>query len=157
MTSIFLVAQHFFVDEVFDVLQLFVGHSGEVREVKAQMIGRDQRSRLLHVLAQHFAQSGLQQMRGGVIAHGGLANFGVDHGVDLVARHESARPSRFAEVGFHDLMRPHSLDWVVASLHFGNDGVVIVAVKPSAIADLAAGFGIERRVVEDDLAFFAGL
>ena len=56
-----------------------------------------------------------------------------------------------------DLMRAHSLDRVVATFHFGDDGVVIVAVEPSAVADLAAGFGVERRVVEDDFAFFAGL
>ena len=54
-------------------------------------------------------------------------------------------------------MRPHSLHRVVAAFHFGDDGVVIVAVKPSTIADLSAGFGIERSVVEDDLAFFARL
>ena len=54
-------------------------------------------------------------------------------------------------------MRTHALDRVVAAFHFGNDSVVIVAVEPSAVADLSAGFGVERRVVEDDLAFFAGL
>ena len=54
-------------------------------------------------------------------------------------------------------MRPHALNRVVASGHFGDDGVVIVGVKPSAIADLAAGFGVERRVIENDLALFARL
>ena len=60
--------------------------------------------------------------------------------------------------GFHDdLMRAHALDRVVTALHFGDDGVVIVAVKPSPVAHLSAGLGVERRVVEDDFAFFAGL
>ncbi len=54
-------------------------------------------------------------------------------------------------------MRPHSLHRVIAAFHFGDDSVVIVAVKPSAVAHLSAGLGVERRVVEDDLAFFAGL
>ena len=54
-------------------------------------------------------------------------------------------------------MRAHSLDRVIAAFHFGDDSVVIVAVEPSAVADLSAGFGVERSVVEDDLAFFAGL
>ena len=80
-----LVAQDFFVDQVFDVLQFFVGNAGEVREIKAQMVGRDQRSRLLHMFAQNFAQPGLQQVRGCVVAHGGLADFGVDDGIDFVA------------------------------------------------------------------------
>ena len=57
-----------------------------MREIKAQMIGRHQRPRLLHMLAQNFAQPGLQQVRGGVIAHGGLADFGVDHGVDFIVQ-----------------------------------------------------------------------
>src|SRR5438128_9265001 len=43
----FLVAQDFLVDEVFDILKLLIFHSGEVREVKTQMIGCNQRSRLL--------------------------------------------------------------------------------------------------------------
>ncbi len=55
-----LVAQDFFVDDVFDILKLFFGDAGEVREVKAQMIGSDERSRLLDVLAQNFAQPGLE-------------------------------------------------------------------------------------------------
>ena len=54
-------------------------------------------------------------------------------------------------------MRAYALHRVIAAFHFGDDGVVIVAVEPSAVADLSAGFGVERRVVEDDLAFFAGL
>ncbi len=112
------VAQDFFVDQVFDVLQFFVGNAGEVREVKAQMVGRDQRSCLLHVLAQNFAQSGLQQMRGRVIAHGGLADFGVDDGIDFVADADWL----FGD----DLVRAHALNRRVAAFHFGDDGVVIV-------------------------------
>ncbi len=87
--------------EVFDVLQFFVGDAGEVREVEAQMIGIDQRSRLLHVLAQHFAQAGVQQVRAGVVAHGGVADVGVDDGVDLVADADRLLGD--------DLMRAHAL------------------------------------------------
>ena len=54
-------------------------------------------------------------------------------------------------------MRAHSLHRVVTALHFGDDRVVIVAVEPSAVADLSAGLGVERRVIEDDFAFLAGL
>src|SRR5436190_1748096 len=54
-------------------------------------------------------------------------------------------------------MRAHTLNRVVASLNFGNDRVVIVGVEPSAVTDLPAGFSIERGVVENDLALFAGL
>ncbi len=44
-----IVAQDFFIGEVFDVLQFFVAERGEVGEVKAQVRGIDQRSRLLDV------------------------------------------------------------------------------------------------------------
>ena len=74
-----IVAQHFAVGEVFDVLQFLVAERGEVREVEAQVRGIDQRTRLLHVLAQHLAQRGMKQMRAGVVAHGGAADFVVDH------------------------------------------------------------------------------
>ena len=36
-----LVAQNFFIDDVFDVLQLFFGDSGEVGEIEAEMVGSD--------------------------------------------------------------------------------------------------------------------
>src|SRR5580658_4462641 len=99
-------------------------------------------------------------MRSGVIAHGGFANRGVHNGIDSIAHAEGAPPFRVfcGRWGFHDdLMRAHSLHRVVASGYFGNDGVVIVGVEPSAIANLSAGFGVERRVVKDDLAGVAGL
>src|ERR1700676_1358583 len=88
-------------------------------------------------------------MCGRVIAHGGFANRGVNDGIDFL-------PNMEGLLG-NNLMRTDALDRVVASGHFGDDRVVIIGVKPSAIADLAAGFGVERCVVEDDLAGFAGL
>src|SRR5712691_8124551 len=136
------------------------------------MIRRHQRSRLLHVLAQHLAQARMKQMRRRVIAHSGLPDFSIDDGVDLVA-HAKCPPTPvfgissteggppyavFVGWGFYDhLMRAHPLNRVVSSLHLSDDGVVIVAVKPPAIADLSAGLSIERCVIEDDLAFLSGL
>ena len=54
-------------------------------------------------------------------------------------------------------MRPHSLYRVVTPLHIGDNGVVIIGIKPSAIPDLSARLRIKRRVVKNDLAFFARL
>src|SRR5208283_3148493 len=99
-------------------------------------------------------------MRGRVVAHSGLANRGVDYGVDFIADAEGAPPSRVScgGWGLHDnLMRAHSLHRVIAASHFGDDGVVIVGVKPSAIADLSARFGVEGSVVENDFAGVSGL
>src|ERR1035441_394326 len=88
-------------------------------------------------------------MRGGVIAHGGLANRGIDNGIDFLTNANCLLGN--------DLMRAHALHRVVASGHFGDDGVVIVGVEPSAIANLSARFRVEGRVVENDLAGVAGL
>ena len=79
------VPEHLLVDNVLDILQLFIGDSREVRKIKAQMVGCHQRSRLLHVLPKHFTQSGMQQMRRSVIPHGGFPNIGVHDGVDVIA------------------------------------------------------------------------
>ena len=91
----------------------------------------------------------MKKMRSRVIPHGGLANVRVDDRIDFVAH-----PNRlFGD----DLMRPHPLNRVIASLHFSNDGVVIVGVNPSAVAHLPAGLGIERGVIKNDLARLASL
>src|SRR5580658_5613091 len=88
-------------------------------------------------------------MRSCVIAHGRFSNGGVDYGVYFIAD-ANWLPGC-------DLMRTDALDRVVTSGDFGDDRVVVVGVEPSAIADLAAGLGVEGRVVEDDLAVVSGL
>ena len=88
-------------------------------------------------------------MRSRVIAHSGFTNRGVHHGIDFLANANWLLGC--------DLMRSHSLHRVVASSHFGDNGVVIIRVKPSAIANLAAGFSVERSVVKNDFAGFSSL
>ena len=55
------------------------------------------------------------------------------------------------------LVCAHTLNRVIASRHFSDDRIVIVGVKPSAIPNLSAGLGVERRVIKDDLALLASL
>ena len=100
------------------------------------------------MLAQHFTQPRLQQVRGGVIAHGGLASFGADRRVHFVAYADWLLGD--------DLMGAHALNRVVASFYFCNDGVQFIAIEDAAVADLASGFGVERSVVEDDFDFVSG-
>src|SRR5579864_230043 len=91
----------------------------------------------------------MEQVRGGVVAHGGFADVGVDDGVDFVTD---------TNLGLRKyLMRTHALNRVIAAFYVGDDGVVVVGVKASAIADLAAGFGVEGSVIENDFAFVACL
>ena len=116
---------------------------------KRRWRGIDQRARLLHVLAQHLAQRGVQQVRAGVVAHGGAADFVVDHGVNFVADVDGLLGD--------DAMRAHALHGIGHAFDLGDQRVVIVGVEPANVADLPAGLGVERRVVEHDLAALAGL
>ena len=54
-------------------------------------------------------------------------------------------------------MSPHSLYRVVTPGDVSDDRIVIVGVEPAAIADLAAGFGVEGRVIQDRFALVARL
>ncbi len=54
-------------------------------------------------------------------------------------------------------MRANALHGIGHAFDLGDQRVVIVGVEPAHIANLSAGFGVEGRVVEHDLAAFAGL
>ncbi len=56
-----------------DVLQFFVGDGGEMREVEAETGRLDERAGLLDVRAEDFAQRGVEQVRGRVVAARGVA------------------------------------------------------------------------------------
>ena len=79
------VGEDLAVDDVFDLLQLFVGDAGEVGEVEAEAGAVVERAGLLDVGAEDLAQGGVEEVGAGVVAHGGVADFGVDDGVDGVA------------------------------------------------------------------------
>ncbi len=82
------VFQNLFVDQLLNFGQLFGIGVGVMRKVEAQAIGIHDAAGLLDVRAEHFAQRGVEQVRGGVVAHGG-------RGADGHRRGRSARsPSR---------------------------------------------------------------
>ena len=84
------VGQDLRVDDALDLGQLLGRHRLKVAEVEAQTLGRDQRALLLNVLAQHQTQRFVQQVRGGVVAHGSRAQLGIDLRTHLVTDLESA-------------------------------------------------------------------
>src|SRR5437868_4838960 len=86
-------------------------------------------------------------MRGGMVAHGALAHASIHDRVNLLADVNSF--SRFYSMRAHALHRHHAAD------HIGDDGIVLVVVEPSDIADLSARLGVKRCVIENDFAFFA--
>ena len=153
----FYIAQQFLVDQVLNILQLFVFDGGEMRKIKPQMTRRHQRPRLLHMLAQNLAQTGMQKMRSRVIPHSRNPTLRIHHGIDR-RQPKVPRPS-FAfcakEGGVlitctfhHNLMRAHALNRRIASRHLGDDSVVIVRVEPSPVANLPARLSIERSPIK---------
>ena len=142
------VGEHFAVDDVFDLLQLFVGDLGEVGEVEAQAVGIDERAGLLDVRAEDLAQRGVEQVRAGVVAADGVAALAVDDGVDVIADGEG-----LLEDG---LVRADALHGQDAAGDFGDGGVAVGRGEPAGVADLAAGVAVEAGVVEDDFDLVAG-
>ena len=120
---------------------------GEVREIEAQMIGRDERAGLLHVRAENIAQRGVHQVRGRVVAHVARAALGIGDGGDAVAD---------AQVFLgDDAVRDESGDRIIRAVHFGDFERFGIVVEAAGVRDLSAGFGIDRGAVEDDFGFRA--
>ena len=100
----------------------FAGVDGcEVREIEAQMIGRDERAGLLHVRAENVAQRGVHQVRRGVVAHVARAANGIGHGGDAIAD---------VEIFFRDdSVRDEAADGIVGASHFGELERHVVVVE----------------------------
>src|SRR4051812_46267857 len=84
-----------------------------------------------------------------MVAHCRLAQLRVHHRIQSVPDHDRLT-SRY-------VMRPDTLHRRVDARHLGDDRVAIIRIQPSLVANLSAGLGIERRVVEYDLALLSGL
>ncbi len=118
-----------------------------MREVEAQPIRRDQRALLLDMRAQHLAQRSMQQVRGRVVGHDGLA---------ALARRpwrQVCRPRRispFSSLPMCEYAVPRFC--VSATTNLRAD-----IAQLAGIAHLAAGLRIERSAVEEDLALLARL
>jgi hypothetical protein len=72
------VAPHFRVHEIFYRAQFLRGNRFEVRKIETQPVRRNQRTLLRHVVAEHLAQSRVQQMRRRVVEHDRLAPRSID-------------------------------------------------------------------------------
>ncbi len=142
-----VVGAHLRIDLALDHRQFGGAHRLEVREVEAQPVRRDQRALLLHVGAQHLAQRGMQQVRGGMVEDGGAAAIAVDlrrqRGADLQAA--AAQLADMAMELAGELLRLLDLEQHA------------VCAQLAQVADLAAGFGVERGAVEQYDRRIAGL
>src|SRR5690606_4660226 len=141
------VAQDLLVDLALDLAPFLGRERLEVIEVEAQPVGRDERALLPHVRAEARAQRGVQQVRRRVIAPRGVAQRGVDDGVDAVA-------------GAKGRGRPHAVDACPAGRHarHGGDGrdYVALTTEDARVGHLAARLDVERRPVENHVALGAG-
>ena len=81
----FDVFQDLFVHQLLNFGQFFGIGMRVMREIEAQAIGIDDAAGLLHVRSQHFAQRRVEQMRSGVVAHGGMAQSPSTLAIQLVA------------------------------------------------------------------------
>ena len=109
----------------------------EVREVEAQSVGRDERSALLHMCAQHLAQGSVEQVCAGVVRLNGTTGFNVD------TCHEFCL--RVLRQLLHDV---NAL--VVLTLGVDDVDGFVFADKYSAVTDLTAHLSIERGLVEHE-------
>ncbi len=113
-------------------------------EVEAQPVGRVERAALRDVVAQRLAQRLVQQVRGRVV--------GADRGAAGVVDLElGALPAAIIALG--DL---GEVDEDAGGLPgVGDLRAARVGLQRAGVADLAAGLGVERRLVDDDLHLVA--
>ncbi len=119
-------------------MNLGSGHRAVVGKVKTGAIGIDQRTLLLHMLTQHFAQGFVHQVGSAVVALGGGTQRRVDMGSDAVADLQCAG-GQGAMVAKHI-----GLDFLGVT-HFKQR---VVTEDGAFVADLAAALAVKRRAVQ---------
>ena len=116
-------------------------------DVEAQPLGRNERALLRHMIAEHHAQSFVQNMGRRMIGARRRARLVIDGKLDREARTRGA-----ADDG-------HVVNDEVAELlaRVGDFGAEAGRADFADVADLAAGLAVERRLVEDERAALASL
>ena len=116
-------------------------------EVKARDGVVHKASLLGHMFAEHFAQRLVHDVRHRVVAHDGLTALGVDHGLERVARLD------FAFTDVSNVTEDACLELETVA-HLQERRAVF---EHTGVAHLAAHFGIERGLVENNEHIVAGL
>ena len=142
------VLQDLGVDQVLHRADLVMGHGLLVREIESEPPGLDQRALLRHMSSQHLAQRLMQEVGRRMMGAGRQAARVVHFEQHFVADLQCA-------LFHHAVMKEESMELLlrVADLEAGTFG----AGQRAAVADLAAGFGIERGLVGNDDAALARL
>ena len=127
------------VDKSLHLGDLLGGHSGEVGKVEAANGVGDERACLLHVRAQHLAQSILQKVSGGVVAHDGLASEGL-HGGSYGVTHLDGAFDNVSQMNVNAVGLLGIVD--VEAEPVGGDGALIT--------HLTAALSVEGGLVQND-------
>ena len=129
--------QNVFVNDSFYCRNLLCGHCREVREVEAHSVLVHVGACLLDVCAEYAAQSGLEQMRGGVVASDGVSARGVNGCAHDVAYLNGA-------VINSALMNKNS----ILLLGVGDGERCALALDHAGVADLTTALAVEGGAVE---------
>ena len=115
-------------------------------EVEAQLVGLHQGAGLVHVVAQHLVEHGVQQMGGGVGPHDGFAALDINGGRDGAAHLQHA---------LGQLAGVHILAALVL-LHVGDLEGDAVGGDDAVVGHLAAHLGVEGGLVQHHDGLHAG-
>ncbi len=134
------------VDQILDAADFRRGEGLVVREVEAGLLVIDQRTLLVHLVAQHLAHGPVHQVGDGVVAHDGQAALAVGLEERILADLD--------QTGFDAAHMEHGIAQALGVLDpeaSGGGG------GPTAVAHLSALLGVETGAVGDDGAGVAGL
>ena len=135
------------VDDLLHAGQLLCGDCAEVGEVEVGDLAVLIRTSLVHMVAQHFAQSSLQQVGSRVVAADSHAVFLIDLGGQMVADLDDAALQ-------HTGVDVVALGGLLDVQH--TQGAVCTG-QHTVVGHLAAHLGVERSLVQHDQNVFLGL
>src|SRR5882757_1531070 len=115
-----------------------------MRKIESQPIGGHQRALLLDMRAENLPQRGVQQVRGGMIERNGFSTLNID-----------LRGHSIAYMQFTAFEHPDMGKRCANLLGVAHGKPRAGALEGARIADLAAAFRIEGRVVEDHLTLLS--
>ena len=124
---------HMLVGEHLHLLDFFFGEFLEVREVEAEDICRHETTFLLNVCSEHFAQSLVEEVSGGVVAGDSLAHVGVDGCLEC---NRNICGEFLGEVNGE----------VVFALGVVDFNYLVAIFQHTFVAHLTAHFGVEWRL-----------
>ena len=141
------------VHDRLDLSQPLRRHRTVMGEVETEAIGRDERSGLVHRLSERLPQRRVQQMRRGMIAHGGEAALLVDVELHRPIFLQALDHRIACFIAQSNQVRNQLADAIRIDYFAGTQ-------RLPGVADLAAAFGIEHGLVGghfDEVAFDARL